>query len=47
MKMNKTNTDDGTREAMMIEGGYHQLSGEELKERVGTKVYNCLCRGLF
>jgi hypothetical protein len=38
MEMNKTNTDDGTTEALMIEGGYHQLSGEDLKQRVGGKT---------
>ncbi len=36
--MNKANTDDGTTEAMMVNSGYPQLSGEELKEKIGGKT---------
>ena len=38
MEMNKINTDDGTTEKMMIEAGYHQLSGEDLKQRISGKT---------
>jgi hypothetical protein len=33
-----TQTDSKTAETIIIESGYHQLSGEELKQRIGGKT---------